>query len=71
MLDEASDRLFTASAMIETLPETLPAMNFPVNRRKLQIIPTQPDNFPYNILPHAVLGAFASLMKVLISQFVI
>ena len=25
MLDEASDRLFTASAMIETLPETLPA----------------------------------------------
>ena len=45
-LEDASERLFAASAVIDTLPDKIPAMNFPAHKKRLQIIPTFPESFP-------------------------
>ena len=38
--DAASERLLSASAVIEILPASVPVMNFPANRRRFIAIPT-------------------------------
>ena len=46
MLDEASERLLKASAVIATEPERVPTRILLIKRRALQIIPTTLENFP-------------------------
>ncbi len=42
MLEDASDRLLTASAEIEMLPDKKPTANLPAQSSRLQKTPTSP-----------------------------
>ena len=44
---DASDRLLTASAVIDTLPEIVPARSLSANSRRLQTMPVTPASRPY------------------------
>ena len=44
---EASDRLLTASAVMETLLQSVPTTSFPANSKRLQKMPVMPASFPY------------------------
>ena len=44
---DASERLLNASAVIETLLQSVPTRSFPANSRILQKMPTHPASFPY------------------------
>ena len=46
MLDEASDRLFTASAVTEMLPNSVPTKSFAAHSRALHAMPTAPARLP-------------------------
>ena len=50
MLEAASERLFTASAVMETLPAIVPTKNLPAKSSVLQNMPTFPDSLPYAVL---------------------
>ena len=58
MPDEASERLFTASAVIDTEPEIKPIIIFEMKSIRLQTIPTNPDNFPYEALTEGLPVSF-------------
>ena len=42
----ASERLFMASAVMETAPDRVPMMNFAANKIALHTMPTKPDSRP-------------------------
>ena len=46
MLEDASDKLFTASAVTEILPNSVPIKSFAAHRRALHTMPTAPARFP-------------------------
>ena len=46
MLEEASDKLFTASAVTEMLPNSVPIKSFAAHRRALHTMPTAPARLP-------------------------
>ena len=46
MPDAASDRLFTASAVTATLPQSVPMASFAAKSRRLQTMPTVPARLP-------------------------
>ena len=46
MLDDASDKLFTASAEMATLPVTMPARNLKPHSSRLHTMPTAPAMLP-------------------------
>lgn len=50
MLDDASDRLLKASAVMEIEPEIKPAASLNTNIITLQIMPTMPESLPYAVL---------------------
>ena len=49
MLDDASDRLFTASAVIETDADSVPTISLLMNSIALHTIPTVLENLPYAV----------------------
>ncbi len=47
MADPESDRLLTASAIMDMLPARTPAVIFTAHSNRLVTIPVMPDSFPY------------------------
>ena len=64
MEDAASDRLFTASAIIATLEEISPAASFIPKSTRLTPIPTIPAFLPILVLSAKVYSLFAFSMSV-------
>ena len=69
--EPASERLLTASAVMAMLLVSEPIKNFAMVSRRLQAIPTAPLRTPYRERTAAFAVLSASLIKSLMSSFVI
>ena len=69
--EAASERLLTASAVMEIAPVTIPVVSFAINKIMLQIIPTIPAKTPYERLTIVLLTFSLSFIKSRTNKFVI
>ncbi|MPN01762.1 hypothetical protein SDC9_148974 [bioreactor metagenome] len=70
MLLAASDKLFTASAMMDTLPESKPAANLETHNKRLHKRPTTPARAPARVRAALFAGVCCLPSKKRMSSFV-
>ncbi|MPM78610.1 hypothetical protein SDC9_125621 [bioreactor metagenome] len=70
ILEEASERLFTASAVMDTEPEIVPIIILPRKSKTLHRIPTVLENLPYAVRTDAHCTFSESLINFLIKRFI-